>query len=272
MRTNPKLDSALFFVDRALSYLLFWVESLKIRYSSNRPSVLTNLNTRAVIQLVPVSLRPPKQKNSPKGKETIRKVVIVQALKIVLLALFVAWLIAKYISNGTIPFGYLAPLFLSIPFDWFFWNENLEKSLQLELRYRASEFGLDTDLTPASQPPKEIAARGEVQNISAPRERTEIDMEDRKRALLERMDKIGLAGRMHWGKIREQNERFESEHSGEWILINIETGEYVLGNNRENVGRKFDDQFGQNSLSWQLRIGNPTRVSTKFPRRTLQRR
>lgn len=243
----------------AAALILFWPEAAKTRYQSNKPSILIQLSAIGVWKLFAISIRTSKIGRHADSKKTMQKLAMLQLAKFAYLFIVTMFLYYNFIIINRLEYLYVALYFLTIFPEWVFWDEKKDRALKAEVLERAFEFGLDTVPAEVTQTPETVAARGETQNFSASRERTEIDMEDEDR-LFERIDGIAKQGRKYYAMLQEN---LEHEHWGKCICINADTGEFVLGDTLSDVHKKFDDRFGADTPAYNAKIGIPTRVGIR---------
>ena len=142
-----------------------------------------------------------------------------------------------------------------------YWDDELEKSLRIEMLAREDEIASPYSGTNIILFPKKFSGRGEVQNVSALRERTESVMEDESfEATNKSLKESCQKGAMHLKNILTNDPTFEQAHFGKWIEINIETGEYVMGDTKQKAVDEFARRFGEHAPCYQEQIGCPIYV------------
>lgn len=64
------------------------------------------------------------------------------------------------------------------------------------------------------------------------------------------------AAALYEGGIRQ---KVETEHKGEYLVLNLDTGDYVMGKDRLEVSEEAERRF-PNALRYLMRIGHPAAV------------
>lgn len=242
----------------ALSSALFWPASLRLRVGHHSPSILTHLPARSVVALPKIAVRKPKHGRSYDDKKAIIHVVNTQIVKLAIISLAVIFTIYVYNISGLFALSLIpSALLFGFILDFLRWNSDYEQCLIKELNERKKELGIANIPVPDNL--GELAVRDEMLNVSAFRDRTESYMGEKER-IRAKLKFDGARGREHYTRILSEEPDFETIHHGEWINININTGEYLLGESKKDVSQKFDSAFKKNLPCWQKHIGHLRRV------------
>ena len=154
-----------------VSTVLFWPEAVRAKVEGYAPTALTRLSAISVFKLFLIAIRKPRQGNSIQSKRAIRRIAIIQTVKLApILVVVISFL--QVIDTQSIDLFriivILAFIAIMVLLDWSFWDADLESSLRREIKLREAEFGLlqaERTLSRTKERPMELVPPIDVTQI-----------------------------------------------------------------------------------------------------------
>jgi hypothetical protein len=243
-----------------VSKILFWPETFKLRATKRAPSRLTQLSIYSSLKFFEIAFRPSR---TGKEKKVIRLLAFIKTFSIILHVSLLSTIVFEPIYHISSIFSLAVICVIISLVEILYWNDDVEKSLLTELRSRDDEMSSPYSGSNIIHFPKVFSGRGEAQNVSALRERTESDMEwtqndiDDYDGLCSRMNAMAAKGRQLLENIKKQEPDFAAKNIGKYVQVNINTGEYVLASSLSEANDEFSRRFGAGSPCFNEHIGHP---------------
>jgi hypothetical protein len=223
--------------------------SKRIQKEMGEPSLLTELPKAPVFRFRTVANRASHYGRTRSQKRAIIRIHTLDLTKGFLIAAFSILSIFMYNVAGLAGLFTFAICLILLPIiDYFGWDSQLERSFRKEVADRPTDFDFAIPVL------EKLVAHGEVQNGSALHEWVESEMNEKEKFLAKLKVDCAL-GSKHYCNLLSDDIDFEIRNHGKWININIETGEYVLGEDEVDVRQKFYALCNEDTSCWQKRIG-----------------